>query len=162
MQDKGIKSQYVPGAMAIAQVMQAFATFALLGWLYKDFAGPMGTMAIGAACWLALFAVYVLLANGWVIAGSQTLHGLAYVFFINGSWMFVADYADKNINASAQALIILVQNGIGMFLGTQIAGFVMDRNSADGKFLWKKIFVVPMACMVIVVALFLVARALQG
>ena len=49
-----------------------------------------------------------------------------------------------------------------MFLGTQIAGFVMDRNSADGKFQWKKIFVVPMACMVIVVALFLVARALQG
>lgn len=155
MQDKGIQNKYVPGAMAIAQVAQAVATYFFLGWLYYQTVGATGTIAIGAGCWLALFVVYIVLPNKGAIAASQAFHGLAYVFFINASWMFVDDYADESIRASAQSLITMVQIGVGMFLGTQIAGVVMDKNSVEGKFHWKKIFVVPVACMAVAVVLLL-------
>ena len=95
------------------------------------------------------------LANRGIIVISQSLHGLAYVFFIICGWMYVGDYASKDISNSAQALIGFVQNGIGLFLGTQVAGFVMDRNSLNGKFQWKKIFSVPLLATVLAVVLML-------
>ena len=36
MQDKGIESKYVPGAMALAQAAQAIATIALMMWLVEN------------------------------------------------------------------------------------------------------------------------------
>ncbi len=46
---------------------------------------------------------------------------------------------------SAQSLIVIATNGIGLFLGTQLAGFVMEKNSVGGKFHWPKIWAVPLA-----------------
>ena len=50
---------------------------------------------------------------------------------------------------SMQALIFAATTGVGMFIGTQFAGIVMDKNSVDGKFLWRKIWAVP--CLITVV-----------
>ena len=41
-------------------------------------------------------------------------------------------------------MIWLATNGVGLFLGTQLAGFAMDKFSAGGKFQWKKVFAVPL------------------
>ena len=70
--------------------------------------------------------------------------GRSYVFFMIAGQMYVGKVAPKEIAGSAQALIILVTVGIGLFLGTQLAGVVMDRFSAGGKFNWSKVFLVPM------------------
>ena len=42
-----------------------------------------------------------------------------------------------------QALIFAATTGVGLFLGTQFAGIVMDKFSVDGKFQWSKIWIVP-------------------
>jgi hypothetical protein len=42
-----------------------------------------------------------------------------------------------------QALIFTATAGIGLFLGTQFAGIVMDSFSVDGKFQWQKVWLVP-------------------
>jgi len=147
MQDRGIANKAVPAAMAVAQAAQALATLFLLGLLYQQTVGPKWTLVIGAACWLLLYVVYVTTQNRTLLIASQALHGLAYVFFIIAGQMFTNDVADPAIVASAQALIILVTTGIGLFLGTQLAGMVMDRNCIDGKFDWKKVYTVPLLCM---------------
>lgn len=147
MQDRGIASKAVPASMAIAQAVQALATLFLLGMLYGDVLGPKWTLVVGAACWLVMYVVYVTVASRALLIACQALHGLAYVFFIIAGQMFTNDVADPAIRASAQALIILVTTGIGLFLGTQLAGFVMDRNSTEGKFDWKKIYTVPLLLM---------------
>jgi uncharacterized membrane protein YcfT len=41
-------------------------------------------------------------------------------------------------------VIFIATSGIGLFLGTQLAGIVMERNSVSGKFQWSKIWVVPL------------------
>ena len=42
-----------------------------------------------------------------------------------------------------QGLIFAATTGVGLFLGTQLAGFVMDKHSVNGKFQWPKIWALP-------------------
>ena len=74
------------------------------------------------------------------------LHGFAYVFFMIAGQMYVNKVAPADIRGSAQGLIILVTSGIGLFLGTQLAGFMMDRSCVGGKFNWAKVYMVPFLC----------------
>ena len=142
MQDSGLSSKNVPGAMGIAQAAQAVATFFLLMLLWDKLGGKW-TMVIGAGCWLLLYLIYMFAGSRLLIVASQVFHGLAYVFFINGGWMYTDAVAPTEIKGSAQALIMLVTTGIGLFLGTQLAGIVMDRYSSDGKFQWRRVWMVP-------------------
>jgi len=143
MQDIGLKSKYVPGAMGIAQAVQALATLFLLGYFFFDALGPKWTLVVGAGSWMLLFAVYVFVKLPGVVGAAQPLHGFAYVFFMIAGQMYVKEVADPKIVSSAQSLIILVTTGIGLFLGTQLAGYVMQRYSVGGKFQWSKVFMVP-------------------
>jgi MFS family permease len=65
--------------------------------------------------------------------------------------------APPEINASAQSLIFIATTGIGLFLGTQLAGIVMDRNAVEGKFQWSRIWAVPLAITVAGAIVFAVA-----
>jgi MFS family permease len=157
MQDNGIAPKNVPASMAIAQAMQAVATLFVLGGLVKN-AGYKWTLVLGAASWLILYVIYVVPRPPWLIVIGQSFHGLAYVFFIIAGQMYVGQIASKEIVASAQALIFMAQSGIGLFLGTQFAGIVMDRYRVDGRFLWRKLWMVPgaimLACVLALILLF--------
>ncbi|MBN1908249.1 MAG: MFS transporter [Pirellulales bacterium] len=157
MQDRGLKSKFVPGAMAIAQAVQAAATWFLLMLFFGDKLGPKWTLVLGAGCWMTLFLIYVAVKIPAVLVIAQALHGLAYVFFIIAGQVYVKEVAGEAIASSAQAFIIFIQAGIGLFLGTQLAGWVMDRCSVEGKFQWSKVFAVPAGCVLAgIVALVLV------
>jgi nucleoside transporter len=157
MQDKGIAPKNVPAAMAVAQVMQAVATLAALGWLVQQ-VHYKWTLTIGAVSWLLLYIIYVARSPRWLLVAGQAFHGLAYVFFIIAGQMFVAAVAPKDVLASMQALIFMAQTGVGMFLGTQVAGVVMDRCRVDGRFQWPKLWMVPgvimLACVLALILLF--------
>lgn len=144
LQDRGIQGKNVSAVMALAQVVQAAATFFLLNWLI-GFANYKGAFIVGALCWTTLFTTYLVSKRAlWVIL-IQAFHGLAYVFFMIGGQFFVGAMAPEAIGASAQALIFIATNGIGLFLGTQLAGYVMSRNSVGETFHWKKVWAVPLA-----------------
>ena len=44
-----------------------------------------------------------------------------------------------------QALYFAATTGVGLFLGTQFAGFIMDKFRKEEKFQWRQIFMVPAA-----------------
>jgi nucleoside transporter len=147
MQDVKIAGKYVPAAMGLAQAAQALATLLLLS-LFMEKLGVQATLVIGTASWLVLYVVYALTQARWLIVIAQVLHGLAYVFFIIVGQIYVnsvASAAPAAIRSSAQALIILVTMGVGLFLGTHLAGVTMDKFSVDGRFQWRKIWTVPLA-----------------
>lgn len=160
MQDKGISAKNVPASMAIAQAVQALATLFLLGRLLGG-AGFKWTLVIGAGSWLILYVFYVVSAPRGVLVAGQSFHGLAYVFFIIAGQVFGDAVAPEGTGASVQALVITAQSGIGLFLGTQLAGFTMDRHSVDGKFQWNKIFPVPLAIMVVCVLALVIVFSVQ-
>jgi MFS family permease len=143
--DIGASGKNVSAIMGVAQAAQALATLFLLARLYdKGALGPKWTITLGAVCWLLLYGVYVMKMPKPIIVMAQTLHGLAYVFFMIAGQMHANDVAPEGLGGSAQSLIFWATNGIGLFLGTQLAGIVMDRCSVEGKFNWSKVFLVPL------------------
>ena len=145
MTDMGIPGKNVPAAMGIAQAAQAVATFFLLGTMLEAL-GFKWALTIGAGFWVLMYLIYVGTKPRWLIVVSQTFHGLAYVFFMIVGQIFAGKVGPR-IPASMQALIFAATTGVGLFLGTQLAGIVMDRYSVEGQFQWRKIWTVPLLIM---------------
>ncbi len=143
MTDMGISAKAVPATMGIAQAAQALATIVALGALLGAL-GFKATLTLGAVCWLLLYVIYMLGRPKALIVGSQILRGLAYVSFMIVGQVYAATVAPEAIRSSMQALIFAATTGVGLFLGSQLAGTVMDRFSVEGKFQWRKIWAVPL------------------
>ncbi|MHC4726978.1 MAG: MFS transporter [Planctomycetota bacterium] len=142
MQDMGIPAKNVPASMAIAQGVQAIATLLLMTLLLNSL-GAKWTLVIGAAFWLLLYIVYIYGKPQSLIVCSQAFHGLAYVLFVIVGQIFADMAATKEIRASVQSLLFAATTGVGLFLGTQLAGFIMDKFRKEEKFQWRQIFMVP-------------------
>ena len=156
MQDMRIPNKNVPASMAIAQVCQTVATYFTLDWLLDiNRLGFKWTLVVGAACWMVMYAVYVATKPRWLIIISQSLHGLAYAFFVIGGQFFVGQVAKKEIASSSQALIFAATMGVGLFLGTQLASITMDRYRKEEQFQWRSIFLVPCGIMTVCVLAFI-------
>jgi len=156
MMDKGIHAKNVPAVMAIAQVVQALATFYLLNKCITNL-GFKWTLTIGAACWFFLYLFYLISKPRGLIVISQSLHGFAYVLFIIAGQIFANAASPIEIRSSVQALVFASVTGIGLFLGTQFAGAVMDIFKQQDKFNWRAIFSLPaliMAASVIALIIF--------
>jgi MFS family permease len=143
MMDRGISGKAVPGAMAMAQATQAIATWFALG-LALDKLGFKWTLALGTASWLLMYIIYAANSPRPVIFVSQVLHGIAYVMFMIVTQVYCGKIAPAGTAASMQALIFAATVGVGLFLGTQLAGFAMDWHKTEGKFQWPKIWVYPL------------------
>lgn len=152
MQDIKVPGKNVPASMAIAQAAQALATFFAMTLFLEKF-GFKYTLILGASCWLLMYFIYVSFGSRWPIILSQSLHGLAYVFFIIVGQIFANTVAKPEIQSTMQSLIFFATTGLGLFLGTQLAGVVMDKCSVDGRFQWRKIWLVPMVIVLIGIVL---------
>jgi len=141
MQEMGIASKNVPASMAIAQAAQAAATWFLLSICLASL-GFKWTLIAGALSWLVMYLVYIGTKPPWLIVCSQALHGLAYVLFVIVGQIYANTVAPPEIRGSIQALVFMATAGIGLFFGTQFAGIVMDHFSVEGKFQWRKIWMV--------------------
>jgi NHS family xanthosine MFS transporter len=76
----------------------------------------------------------------WMLVLSMIVYGMAFDFFnISGS-MFVNLEANSTIRASAQGLYMVMTNGLGAFLGTMVAGAVVDHYTVDGVRDWHSIW----------------------
>jgi nucleoside transporter len=146
MSDIGISAKAVPATMGIAQAAQAAATILALGVVLGAL-GYKTTLALGGACWALLYVVYVLGRPKQLIMGAQVFHGLAYVMFMIVGQVYAGKVAPEAIRSSMQALIFAATTGVGLFLGSQLAGAVMDKFSVEGKFQWRKIWLVPLVIM---------------
>ena len=142
MQNMGIPAKNVPASMAIAQGVQAIATLLLMALLLGSL-GAKWTLVIGAIFWLLLYIVYINGKPRSLIVCSQAFHGLAYVLFVIVGQIFADSAATEEIRASVQSLLFAATTGVGLFLGTQLAGFIMDKFRKEEQFQWRQIFMVP-------------------
>lgn len=155
MQDMGIPSKNVPASMAIAQGVQAIATFFLMALLLERL-GAKWTLIVGATFWLVLYIVYIKEKPRGLIVVSQSFHGLAYVLFVIVGQVFANTVASNEIRASTQSLLFAATSGVGLFIGTQFAGAIMDLFKKEGKFQWRRIFMVPGAIALVSILVFII------
>ena len=78
---------------------------------------------IGMACWVAR---YILFSYGapnqttWMLLLAVALHGICYDFFFVTGFMYTDEKAPKEIRGQAQALLVFLTQGVGMFFGYKI------------------------------------------
>ncbi len=155
MQEVGIPAKNVPASMGIAQAVQAIATFFLMA-LCMEKLGTKWTLIVGAICWFILYVAYIKQTPRWIIVACQPFHGIAYVLFVIVGQIFADSQASDDIKSSTQSVLFAATTGVGLFLGTQFAGFIMDKFRKEEKFQWRSIFLVPCAIALASIIVFIV------
>jgi len=120
----------VEHANILISLSQASETFCILliPFFLRKF-GIKKVMLISMVAWVLRFA---LLGTGnpgggvWMLVLSMIVYGVAFDFFnISGS-LFVENETDSSIRSSAQGVFMIMTNGFGAFIGSYIAGWVVD------------------------------------
>ena len=109
--------------------------FMLLMPLFFRRLGVKWMLAVGMLAWViryGLFAVAAPETVTWMIMTGIALHGICYDFFFVTGQIYMDKKAGVEIRAQAQGLIVLVTYGIGMLIGTQVAGKLYNSFLQDG------------------------------
>jgi nucleoside transporter len=133
--------------MSISQIAEVATMFAL-GICLKRF-GWRKVMAIGVFAHVIRYGIYTLSAGrpelAWLVVASNVVHGAAYAFFFAAVYIYVGEYAPKDVGASVQMLFNLVMIGLGGIIGAQLwsqlgAGLT---ETATGRIDFQRLFMIP-------------------
>jgi MFS transporter, NHS family, xanthosine permease len=100
-------------------------------------------MVIAIFAWVLRFGLFAYGDPGpglWMLVLSMVVYGMAFDFFNISGAMYVNLEANARIRASAQGLFMVMTNGIGAFLGTMVAGAVVDHYTVAGVRDWQSIW----------------------
>ncbi len=156
----GVSSAGLSSVMAIAQVAEFFVMALLLPYFLPKF-GMRATLALGVIAWPIRYIIFAIGSPAWLVIASLALHGFCYVFFFTASQIYVDTVAPKDIRASAQSLIAFVTLGVGLYVGSILAGWIQNifsQMGPNGNIIstnWTGVFLVPIALTVICALAFL-------
>jgi nucleoside transporter len=131
--------------------------FMLLMPLFFARLGVKNMLLVGMAAWTAR---YLLFAYGntwslmWMLYLGILLHGVCYDFFFVTGQIYVDKKASLAIRAAAQGFIAFVTLGVGMFIGSYLSGWIVDRYAATAGHDWQTIWLIPAGMAVGVLVLF--------
>jgi nucleoside transporter len=154
LEEIGFRPAAIPALMTVAQVAEIAAVIQLLPLLLPRL-GYQATLTTGIAMWAVLFAVYAVGRPPWLVVASMVLHGLAFAFFLESANVYVNKVAPPQLRGSAQSLYTAVTMGLGLFVGTQMTGRVLDRLQSEHGYRWRAIFAIPCAVLIGCMAAFL-------
>jgi nucleoside transporter len=147
--------------MTLGQVSE-IGFMLLMPWFFVRL-GVKWMLLIGMAAWALR---YLLFASGdagsmiWMLYAGIILHGICYDFFFVTGQIYVDQRADIRIRAAAQGFIAFITLGVGQFVGSWLAGAVVQANTlATGAgeastHDWSSIWLIPAAGSVGVLLLF--------
>ncbi len=123
--DAGIEK--VAGTMTYGQMSEIF--FMLMIPFFFRRLGVKWMLFIGIAAWFVRFGLFAGAAvDGvyWMILFGILIHGLCYDFFFVTAQIYVDKKTPPAIRGQIQGLLVLLTFGLGMFLGAQVSGFVVQ------------------------------------
>ncbi|MDD3079223.1 MAG: nucleoside permease [Paludibacter sp.] len=113
--------------ISLSQVSETLCIL-LIPFFLRKF-GIKKVMLISMFAWVLRFG---LLGAGnpgngvWMLLLSMIVYGVAFDFFnISGS-LFVENETDPSIRSSAQGVFMIMTNGLGAFIGSYVAGWIVD------------------------------------
>jgi nucleoside transporter len=117
------------------------------------------TLAVGMGAWALRYAFFAMGSAGdlfWLLLLGIVLHGICYDFFFVAGQIYTDKFAGARFRSAAQGMITLATYGVGILIGSLVAGPIVDRfKTADGHD-WAQIWVVPAAIAAVVLVLFLI------
>ena len=112
--------------ISLSQISETLCILLIPFFLRK--LGIKKVMLISMVAWVLRFG---LLGTGnpgagvWMFVLSMIVYGLAFDFFNISGALYVNQETDPSISASAQGVFMLMTNGLGAFIGSYIAGWVV-------------------------------------
>jgi nucleoside transporter len=161
----------VPIKMTFGQMSEIF--FMLVMPLFFVRLGVKWMLAVGMLAWVLRYGLFAAAwgADGanpdlkWMVLGGILLHGICYDFFFVTGQIYVEKRAGPQIRGQAQGFLVLITQGIGMFLGNQAMGRLVDHFTADGMTDWRRVWLAPAlfagVILLVFVALFKDGRAAE-
>jgi MFS family permease len=124
--------------------------------------GVKKILIVGLLAWIVRFILFGYGDAGgkeWMLYAAILLHGVCYDFFFVTGMIYTDLKAGQNIKAQAQGLITLATYGLGMFIGSLVAGRVKDRYTTGTGDMqttdWLQVWYVPAAIAAAVLLLFI-------
>jgi nucleoside transporter len=119
--------------------------------------GVKWILIVGLIGWIVRFYLF---SNGnggsglWMLYMAILLHGLCFDFFFVSGQIYTDAKAGPKIKNQAQGLISLATYGIGMFIGSILAGKVTEMYTINKIKDWAAIWMVPAGIAAVVLVLF--------
>lgn len=150
------------GKMTIGQGFEVVFML-LLPFFFKKL-GVKKILVLGMLAWTVR---YVCFAFGYIGGSGSSLwfllfigiaiHGICYDYFFVSGQIYTDNHAGKKFQSAAQGLITIGTYGIGLLIGSFIAGAVAQHwQLANGMHNWKAIWLIPAAFAFVVAILFLI------
>lgn len=122
----------------LGQISEVFFMAAMPWFIVR--LGIKNMLLVGMAAWVARYLCFSTLDFSLVLVG-LVLHGVCYDFFFVASQIYVDKKASRDMRASAQSLIAFITLGLGMFVGSNVSGWIVEKypavkieaTTADGK-----------------------------
>jgi nucleoside transporter len=87
--------------------------------------GVKRMLLIGMLAWVSRYVLFAIAAPSsimWMILAGIILHGICYDFFFVSGQIYVDKKANPAIRGQAQGFLVLATYGLGMLIGSQVAG----------------------------------------
>ena len=107
----------------------AEVVFMLLMPLFFMRLGVKWMLLIGMFAWVVRYGLFAGAASQgvlWMIFGGILLHGICYDFFFVTGFIYVDKQAHAKIRGQAQGLLVLITQGLGMLIGAQLIGRMVN------------------------------------
>jgi nucleoside transporter len=122
--------------------------------------GMKWVLAIGMSAWALRYACFSMatredaFAPFALILFGVILHGVCFDFFLAAGFIHTENKAPASIRGSAQALFSFLTYGVGMWIGNEVSGRVVDGYTVEGVKNWQSIWMVPAVGATICLVLF--------
>jgi nucleoside transporter len=149
--------QSAAAVQSLGQVSEVLFLLALPFLLVR--LGVKFTLAIGMGAWALRYVFFALGDTGsmyWLLIIGLLLHGICYDFFFVAGQIYTDKYAGERFRSSAQGLITLATYGVGILIGSLVAGPIVDRFATTDGHTWAQIWFVPAGIALVVLILFLI------
>jgi nucleoside transporter len=120
--------------------------------------GVKKILIIGLVAWIIRFVFFgygMPDTSAWMLYTAILLHGVCYDFFFVTGMIYTDNKAGEKIKSQAQGLLSLATYGIGMFIGSVIAGKTKDLYTVGNVTNWTSVWLVPAAIAAVVLVLFI-------
>lgn len=153
LNEAGMKS--AAGVQSLGQVSETL--FMLLIPVFFVRLGVKKMLAIGMLAWVLRYVFFAFGnadVNYWMLILGIVLHGVCYDFFFVTGQIYTDNLAGERFKSAAQGMITLATYGVGMLIGSLVAGPVVDLYAQGGSHDWRSVWLIPAAIAAFVLLLF--------
>ena len=117
--------------------------------------GMKWVLGVGMAAWAVRYGLFAVGHPFVLVLVGVALHGVCFDFFLAAGFIHTDNKAPQSIRALAQSLFSFLTYGVGMWIGNEVSGRVVDYFTVAKIVKWQNVWAVPAIGAAVCLVLFL-------